>query len=303
VSFVGTLADGSKISEVGFVAASGDWAFYSTPYANKGLLTGRLVFEDTANTSDVDGSVLWVNPGSKAYSAGFQGTLSVIGSAYVPPRNGNRVLALFNVEGNGQFTASNGVLTNPFSEIITLDANNTVTPLVIGADKLKLSIVPSTGSFTGSFIPTGQSKPATINGAVFQKQDVGFGYFLEGGQSGAVMLAANPQFGDGSPGGGLNGDKVPPVVTIKSPAANVKFTGLNSITFSGTAKDKAAISLVEYQVLNAGTIMTETTATGTNNWSFLLTPTAAGTYTVYVKAVDVNGNESTIVSRTITVSQ
>jgi hypothetical protein len=60
---------------------------------------------------------------------------------------------------------------------------------------------------------------------------------------------------------------------------------------------------VEYQVLNAGSITTEMSATGTNSWSFTLTPTAAGTYTVYVKAVDVDANESTIVSRSITVSQ
>ena len=100
----------------------------------------------------------------------------------------------------------------------------------------------------------------------------------------------------------MNGDKVPPVVTIKSPAADAKFTGLTAITFSGTASDKAGVTTVEYQTLFNGEITTETTATGTNAWTFSLTPSAAGPYTVYVKAVDANGNESALVSRSITVS-
>ena len=43
-------------------------------------------------------------------------------------------------------------------------------------------------------------------------------------------------------------------------------------------------------------------ATGTTNWSFTLAPAPedGGPYTVYIKAVDVNENESNIVSRSFT---
>jgi hypothetical protein len=232
VSFSGALADGTKITEGGPVAGSGGWSFYTRPYGNKGLLVGRVIFEDVATISDADGSALWAAPpsGREPYSAGFQGVANVIGSVYTAPSNGERILAFMNAEGNGQLTATNGGLTNPFHKIVTLSASNTVAPLVIGPDKLKLSFstgeeervaledgrrplgqrleftrdrvlrdpgifspvrvhAPITGSFGGSFIPPGQTKVvASIHGVVFQKQNIAVGYFLNGGQSGAVLL-------------------------------------------------------------------------------------------------------------------
>lgn len=84
---------------------------------------------------------------------------------------------------------------------------------------------------------------------------------------------------------------------VTAPTASFSFPSLNAqlvkdvpIVISGTASDNAFVSVVEIS-LDGGT--TWQPASGTNNWSFTWKPTAAGTYTLKVRAWDDSGNKGT----------
>ena len=86
-------------------------------------------------------------------------------------------------------------------------------------------------------------------------------------------------------------DITKPPVTISSPAVGARLTNA-TITIQGTASDAGGLARVEYQLGSSPLA----TATGTTNWSAILT-LAPGTNTLRVKAVDLAGNESLPVSR------
>ncbi len=90
---------------------------------------------------------------------------------------------------------------------------------------------------------------------------------------------------------GLLLDTNPPVVSIKSPAANARINSATT-TISGIAKDNKQVAQVLYS-LNSGPFVQ---AVGTTNWSAVVT-LQAGTNTVAVKSVDSSGNQSALVTR------
>jgi hypothetical protein len=205
------------------------------------------------------------------------------------------------LEGNGLFHASLPSAST-INDIVTLNPNNTVAPLVSSSNELKIDINPITGAVTGSYLVN--NKKVTIGGVLYQKQNVGIGTLTDGTASGSFLLEPNPAFGAGTAGYGLNGDKTLPSVTIKAPAPNAAIDSVThpSISFTGAASDKDGIAKVSYQVLYNGTVSSSLAATGTSNWNFNVTPSigALGKYTVYIKATDKNGNESNLASRTVT---
>ena len=84
-------------------------------------------------------------------------------------------------------------------------------------------------------------------------------------------------------------------------ASNGRFI-LPSVIVSGVASDDSGIAAIQYQLLHNGTVGSLQPASGTSNWSFSLyiKPQDAGEYTAFVKAIDANGNESVLTSRTFT---
>jgi len=137
------------------------------------------------------GVVAWIKPGqtgTKLYPDGFDWPYdaernNAFGSAFA-----RRVPLLSWTNGvvvlqNGNLTQS---ITNPFS----IGPNNKVA----GTNKLKLTFITSgakAGLFSGSVINAATGKPISVNGAVLQSQDMGWGTFVGTNQSGSVLLLPN----------------------------------------------------------------------------------------------------------------
>jgi hypothetical protein len=70
------------------------------------------------------------------------------------------------------------------------------TPLAIennqgkAANKVILTITPSTGLFTGKLATTNSSTPVPITGVILQKRNIGLGYFLEPGATANDPISA-----------------------------------------------------------------------------------------------------------------
>jgi hypothetical protein len=96
-------------------------------------------------------------------------------------------------------------------------------------------------------------------------------------------------------------DTTAPTVTITTPAAGEGVSAGSSVAVSGTATDAGGqVAGVEVSTDGGATWHP---ATGRGNWTYTWTPTAAGTATVLVRAVDDSGNlQSVPASRSVAVT-
>jgi len=94
-------------------------------------------------------------------------------------------------------------------------------------------------------------------------------------------------------------DTNPPAISISSPAANAILTN-STVIVQGTAKDKFAMSVVEYRLENAAGTNAYQPATGTTNWSATITNLLPGLNTVRVFGIDISSNVSPPVARSFT---
>jgi hypothetical protein len=82
-------------------------------------------------------------------------------------------------------------------------------------------------------------------------------------------------------------DVTPPVSIITAPASGSTVIINSTVTITGTASDANTVAGVEVSVDGGATWHV---ATGTNNWSYSWTPTAAVTYTIKSRGFDDSGN-------------
>jgi hypothetical protein len=183
IAFTGTLGDGTKVSQRTFISKDGQWPLFVPLYAKQGLLIGRLTFDTSQPDTDLSGYCAWVKapqPASKFYPAGFAlGPIPALGSKY-SFTNG---VPLVNWT-DGQIVLENGNLSQPITNGLSIDANNKIT----GTNKLAISFTTATGLFRGTVLNSDTGKPITVNGALLQKQNIGYGYFLGTNQTGGVTL-------------------------------------------------------------------------------------------------------------------
>jgi uncharacterized repeat protein (TIGR02543 family) len=90
-------------------------------------------------------------------------------------------------------------------------------------------------------------------------------------------------------------DNTAPAVVITSPATNLRVTNSAAVTLTGAASDNTSVARVLYRV-GGGAFQV---ASGATAWSASVS-LAAGANLIEVQAVDTAGNQSAIVSRTIT---
>ena len=181
VTFSGTLGDGTTVTPTASESQQGDWPLYISLYGGNGVLFGWLTFTNEPDR-DIDGLLNWFKPAQPAsplYKAGFTNEIEAVGSAY-SFNSGERVPDLT----NGYVLLENGGLAQSISDQFTLGPNN----VVAGSNKLRLTITTSTGLFQGT-LTNAEGKTISITGAVLQKQNDGFGQFLNGDQTGNVYLA------------------------------------------------------------------------------------------------------------------
>jgi hypothetical protein len=119
------------------------------------------------------------------YPLGFTNGHEVVGSRYVAPGTTNRVLNFT----NAMVAFSGGNLPQTFTNHVLLTANNQV--MNLSSNKLTMTVTLFTGLFNGSVMDTNTGKTISFNGALLQKLNAGYGYFLGTNRSGEVRLQGN----------------------------------------------------------------------------------------------------------------
>jgi YD repeat-containing protein len=190
IKLVGALADGSKISLGTVLAGDGTWPLFAGLYRNAGFVTGTVTFGTEPGVSDFSATLDWLKPATTGpiYPAAFTTELDLLGSHYVRPAKGHRVIELANESPNARVTASGGN-SAAIDKFVTLDIRNKIVVAAPGADALKLSVSTAAGLLKGSFIA---GKPRKLQGVIFQEQNRGAGFFLGTSESGVFELNAEP---------------------------------------------------------------------------------------------------------------
>jgi hypothetical protein len=186
LSFSGTLGDGTSASQSAVVSGQGQWPLYVSLYSGKGSILGWLTFANE-QTNDIEGAPVWIKlpqPTAKVYPAGFTNQIPGLFGSLFQFTNGVPVLDF----AAGELWLTNGNLAQSFTNQFVLGDNNKVT----STNKMSLTILSSSGLFTGSVVNPETKKMIPIHGAVLQKQNIGAGYFLGTNESGAVFLGPIP---------------------------------------------------------------------------------------------------------------
>jgi hypothetical protein len=186
-SLVGTLADGTKISQSAPISQDGLWPMYVSLYSGKGVITSWQVFRSQADT-DFDGNLVWIkltNSAARFYPAGFNYQRHVFGMTYIPPVGTNTVMDFSTADmpfsgGDLPVTFANHIGLNPGNKVINLSSN-----------KFSMSFSLSTGIFTGTVTDPVMKKSWTFTGAVLQKDNAGYGFLTGTNETSEVALLPN----------------------------------------------------------------------------------------------------------------
>ncbi|HXG46864.1 MAG TPA: Ig-like domain-containing protein [Methylomirabilota bacterium] len=185
VRLVATLGDGTKAALRGPLVSDGWWPLHLPLYRGRGSLLGWVQFTNRA-ADDLHGLVSWIklpHPPGKPYAAGFATESLLTGARYTPPAlKTNRAL---NLE-QGTVTLTGGGLTGPVAIPIELASDNKVT--APPGSGLTLSLNAASGLFTGKVSDPSSGRPLAIKGALLQKQNAGYGFFLGTNGNGPVVL-------------------------------------------------------------------------------------------------------------------
>lgn len=211
----GTLADGTAISCASVLSKDHRWPLYVPLAKGQGSISAPVAFRDTPQISDLDASdVLWFKPavdGTARYAHGWADglTVDILGSKFVIPPSAAKTSIFTGLEtpddsGNVTATFTDGQIASPgLCSAINISARNVVS--VIDKDEAKLTMtllfpwerdsgttqrrgLVVNGMFTGGFMhPAAQTRSA-FKGVIFQKQKMGFGFFMCPTESGSVVL-------------------------------------------------------------------------------------------------------------------
>jgi cyclophilin family peptidyl-prolyl cis-trans isomerase len=188
LTFSGSLADGTKVTQKVPISRNGDWPLYLNLYKGNGTLLSKIVLDTNSPDTDLSGLMNWFKRTqvAKYFGAGFTNESTIVGSRFIAPAGTNRLLELTNAVVG--FT--NGNLAADFANDVTLDAAGKVTNM--DTNKLSLSLSKSSGLMSGSATPPAPAgaKKVSFKGAVLQKQNRGAGYFLGTNATGRVSIDA-----------------------------------------------------------------------------------------------------------------
>jgi hypothetical protein len=176
------LADGTKLGQSTTVAKDGSWPLYAQPYKTGGVAIGWIKFGATPSDG-FNGQCVWSMAGGSAiYSGGLTNTLNVIGSPFKAPPTA------FHAFGDSKIILNGGGLSSPMTNSVNWGANNKIT----AGSAVKLSVNSKSGLFQGT-VSTGPGKgdAMTFQGVLFEKDNIGYGFFLGSGRSGTVTFTPN----------------------------------------------------------------------------------------------------------------
>ena len=187
----GKLGDGTTMTQSGPLTHDGRFQVFVPLYKRAGVLSGWVDFTPVSQISDFNGTLHWTKPESPSeafYPAGFHLALDVLGSKFVPPLNGRRVLNFNDNGGQGVLGFSRGNLTDVLLNDLVLATNNRVSFSTAGPVAPIVSIGPTRGLIAGSFLHPVIGKRVPFAGVVFQKQSIASGHFKGTNQTGLAVL-------------------------------------------------------------------------------------------------------------------
>jgi len=190
VALQGTLADGTAVVAAGSLSAEYTAVIYVPLYTNGGAFAARLTFDLDQPDSDLEAAdALWLRPAiaaSKMYPAGWAAgvRVDVTGASYVKPVASSTVSVLRNLgaesaSGNAALTFSDGALSGSLVKPVNISSANRVSILPAGNTAYTLTLVPTSGAFSGTFLHSRGAK-ANFSGVILQKgaNAGGYGFFL-----------------------------------------------------------------------------------------------------------------------------
>lgn len=206
--FVGTLADGSKVSYSNVLASDNHWPVFVQLYGKQGFVGGDVAFDPAQTQTDATGALTWFKPAiatDKLYPAGWSTGIAstFIGSKYLAPGALNAGTALGvgvapapnTTTANIAILATDGALPADTSNDASLDAKGKVTVIgatagQTGATALTAKFTSSSGAISGSFIHPGNTKAVKFTGIAFQKTNTAYGYFIYAPVGGTAAAGA-----------------------------------------------------------------------------------------------------------------
>lgn len=195
IVIAGVTGDGAKFSTTSVLHAGNTFPFFATVHdRSQGEIHGHLIVRDMPGVSDLDGELEWnkrtpLLPQTSGQPVLTTAMIPAIGSLYVQPKPAiiSEMLA-YNATGDATVDLAGGNLTSPLSAPIHVRHLN---PPTAAAPIIEMKFRLTNGVFVGSFMRPGLGR-ASFQGAVFQKQNCGAGYFLGTEKSGAVTLTPSP---------------------------------------------------------------------------------------------------------------
>lgn len=179
----GSLADGTKITQTTTVSADGQWPLFIPLAKGQGQILGWQTFASTG-IRDVGGSLSWIQlpyAKAKAYPAGFTLQTVAVGSRYDSTQSPVTGFS------SGRLMLSGSTLASPIVESVSVDSRNKVS--LSGDRKQSLKLKSKQGLLNGKVLDPATGDKIKFNGVILQKQSVASGYFLDGGESGLVIMA------------------------------------------------------------------------------------------------------------------
>jgi hypothetical protein len=178
VQFVGTLPDGTKVTQKSALSKDGVWPLYATPYGGSGSLMGWM--QVTNDDTNITGSAVWIAPAGKsgAYPNGLTNDLDAAGSS---------VTGLIGALAQSELTLSGPSLLSSVTNSVMISGKNG--PFSNGT--LQLIVNVKTGLFNGSVVDPNSSQKLSFQGALLEKSGIGGGFFLNAdkNQGGKVYLS------------------------------------------------------------------------------------------------------------------
>lgn len=196
VTYTGRAGEGTALSGSTTLNQHGQLLLHLPLYAGKGFLNGQATIDDTILLSHrhrpVDGSMLWLRPPGAQYPNGFTHAFTVTGSLYRQELSGEPPFGTA-VADSVKLTLYGGHLpvATPLACRLSFTVGGTGVIDSGTLNGLKITLNRTAGTFSGSFIPPGSTKPVSFQGVLTSRiQGMGQALIISGGtvRSAAVLL-------------------------------------------------------------------------------------------------------------------
>ena len=182
IQMSGTLADGNNLTQTTSVSENGLWPFYVPLYAGRGFLTGWLSLDQPSAI------LYWLMPASanRCYTNGFWQPRRALLAKYIAPPVGQNTVTWTNAE----VVLVGGKLAGSLTNRVVLE-HNALRVTGGSISNLNLTINPSSGLFSGSFVHPVSKQVTPFRGLVEQvlppPESVNGGWFLGPDASGGII--------------------------------------------------------------------------------------------------------------------